>query len=112
MAEPNFRCQVVNAMVVTLRLIPNGTCINDVATDMADVMLSTAAELAPRSKRLRGAQGWCAIPVVKAGINAALQQREKVKRRLRGKTHNSILRKAVKMAIIAKIFGSFARLPF
>ena len=28
--------------------------------DMADVMLSIAAELAPRSKRPRGAQGWCA----------------------------------------------------
>ena len=52
MADPNLRCQVT-----VLPLIPDGTCISDVATDMADVMLSTAAELAPRSKRPRGAQG-------------------------------------------------------
>ena len=52
MADPNLRCQVT-----VLPSIPDGTCISDVATDMAGVMLSTAAELAPRSKRPRGAQG-------------------------------------------------------
>ena len=35
-ADPNLRCQVAKFR----------TCINDVATDMADVILSTAAELA------------------------------------------------------------------
>ena len=48
MADPNLRCQVANAMVAALPPIPDGTCISDVATDMADVMFSTAAELAPR----------------------------------------------------------------
>ena len=48
---------------------PDGTCsIGDIATDMADVMLSTAAKLAPRSKRPRGAQGWCAGPGVEAEV--------------------------------------------
>ena len=63
---------------------------------MADVMLSTA-------KRLRGAQGWYAGPGVEAEMNAALQQREETRRRLRAEPHDSNdsddsnLRKAVKM---------------
>ena len=44
MTDPNLRFQVANAMVDALPLIPDGTCISDIATDMADVMLSTAAE--------------------------------------------------------------------
>ena len=57
MTDPNLRYQVANAMVDALPPILDGTCIGDIATDMADVMLSTAAELVPRSKRPRGAQG-------------------------------------------------------
>ena len=57
MADPNLRRQVKNTIIVTLLAIPDGTCISDVATDMTDVMLSTAAEPAPPSKRPRGAQG-------------------------------------------------------
>ena len=71
MTDPNLRCQVANAMVDAPPPIPDGTCISDIATDMADVMLFTAAELVPRSKRPRGAQGWCAGPGVKAETNAA-----------------------------------------
>ena len=82
-------------MVDALPSIPDGTCISDIATDMADVMLSTAADLVPRSKRPRGAQGWCAGPGV---VNAAWQQREKARRHLRAEPHNSNLRKTVKMA--------------
>ena len=44
-------------MVARQQPIPDGTCIRDIVTDMADVMLSTAAELAPRSKRPHGEQG-------------------------------------------------------
>ena len=69
--DPNLRCQATNAMVDALPPIPDGTCIGDIATDMADVMLSTAAELVPRSKRPRGAQGWCAGLGVEAEMNAA-----------------------------------------
>ena len=76
---------------------------------MADVMLSTAAELAPRSKRPRGAQGWCTGPGVEAEMKAACQQREEARRHLRAEPHNSNLRKAVKMA--GKNFGRCARLP-
>ena len=76
MTDPNLRCQVANAMVDALPPIPDGTCIGDIATDMADVMLSTAAKVVPRSKRPRGAQGWCAGPGVEAEMNAAWQQRE------------------------------------
>ena len=65
---------------------------------MADVMLSTAAELVPRSKRPREAQGWCAGPGVEAEMNAAWQEREEVRRHLLAEPHNSNLRKAVKMA--------------
>ena len=71
MAGPNLRRQVVNAMVAALPLIPDGTCISDIATDIADVMLSTAAELALRSKRPRGAQGWRVGPGVEAEMNAS-----------------------------------------
>ena len=63
--------------------IPDGTCISDIATDMAEVMFSTAADLVPCSKRPRGAQGWCAGPGVEAEMNAAWQQREEVRRHLR-----------------------------
>ena len=76
MTDPNLRCQIANAMVDALPPIPDGTCISDIATDMADVMLSTAAELLPRSKHPRGAQGWCAGPGVEAEMNAAWQQRK------------------------------------
>ena len=55
MTHPNLRCQIANAMVDALPPLPDGSCISDIATDMADVMLSTAAELVPRSKRPRGA---------------------------------------------------------
>ena len=85
-------------MVDALPPIPDGTCISDIATDMADVMLSTAAELVPRSKRPRGAQSWCAGPGLEAEMNAAWQEREEAMRHLRAKPHSSNLRKAVKMA--------------
>ena len=98
MTDPNLRCQAANAMVVALPPIPDGTCISDIATDMADVMLSSAAELLPRSKRPRGAQGWCAGPGVEAEMNAAWQEREEARRHLRAEPHNSNLRKAVEMA--------------
>ena len=71
MADPSFRCQVTNAMVAALTLIPDGTCISNIATEMTDVMLSTATDLAPRSKRPRGAQAWFAGPGVEAEMNAA-----------------------------------------
>ena len=71
MTDPNLRFQVANAMVDALPPFPDGTLISDIATDMADVMLSNAAELVPRSKCPRGAQGWCAGPGVEAEMNAA-----------------------------------------
>ena len=98
MTDPNLPCQVANAMVDPLPPIPGGTCIGDIATDMADVMLSTATELAPCSKRPRGAQDWCAGPGVEAEMNATWQQREDARRDLRAEPRNSNLRKVVKMA--------------
>ena len=85
-------------MVDALPPIPDGTCISDIVTDIADVMLSTAAGLVPRSKRPRGAQGWCAGSGVEAETNAAWQEREEVTRHLRTEPHDNNLRKAVKMA--------------
>ena len=70
MTDPNFRCQVANAIVDALSPILVGTSISDIATDMVDVMLSTAGESVPRSKRPRGTQGWCAGPGVEAEMNA------------------------------------------
>ena len=70
-------------MADALPPILDGTCNSDIATDMAEVMLSTAADSVPRSKRQRGAQGWCAGPGVEAEMNAAWQQREEAKRHLR-----------------------------
>ena len=99
MTDLNLRCQVANAIVNALPPIPDGTCISDIATDMADVMLSTAAELVPHSKRPRGSQGWCAGPGVEAKMNAAWQEREEARRHLRAEPHNSNLRKFVKMAV-------------
>ena len=95
--DPNLQFQVANAMVDALPPIPDGTCISDIATDMAEVILSTTAELVPRSKRPRGAQGWCAGPGVEAEMNAAWPQREKARRHLRAEPHVSNLRKAAKM---------------
>ena len=40
MTDPNVRFQVANAMVDSLSPTLDGTCISDIATDMADVMLS------------------------------------------------------------------------
>ena len=85
-------------MVNALPPIPDGTCISNIATDMAEAMLSTAVDLIPRSKRPRGAQGWCAGPGVEAEMNAAWQQREEARRHLRAEPHNRNLRKTVKMA--------------
>ena len=42
MTDVNLRCQATNAMVDALPPIPDGNCISDIATDVADVMLSTA----------------------------------------------------------------------
>ena len=71
MADPNHRCQVANAMIAALLLIPDGTCISVIATDMAGDVLSKAAKLVSRSKRQRGAQGWCAGPGFEAEMNVA-----------------------------------------
>ena len=49
MTDPNLRCQVVKTMVAALPPIHHGTCIDDIATDMADVILSTTVELILRS---------------------------------------------------------------
>ena len=73
----------------------------------------------PRSKRPRGAQGWCAKPVVEADINAAWLQREEARRHLCAKRHNGNfrmfvmmvgkkLRKARKAAMLS-FFWSFVR---
>ena len=96
MNDPNLRCQVANATVAALK-VPDRTCISDVATYMADVMLSIAAELALRSKRPRGAQVWFTGPGVEDEMNAAWQQREEARRRLRAEPYNSHLRNIVKM---------------
>ena len=109
MADPKLRSQVANAMIAVLPPIPDGICISDIATDMVDVILSTAAELAPQSKRPSGAQGWCAGPGVEAEINAAWQHREEARRYLRAESHNSNLRKVVKMT--GKNSVGFVRLP-
>ena len=91
MTDSNLRSRVSNAMVAALLPIPDGTYISGIATDMVDVMLSTAAELVPRSKRPRGAQGRCAGPGVEAEMNAAWQQRDEARRHLRAEPHNSNL---------------------
>ena len=88
MADPDLRCQVANRKVAALPPIPNGNYISDIATDMADVIISTAAELAPRSKRPRGAQARCAGPAGEAEMNEAWQQREGARRRPREEPHN------------------------
>ena len=82
-------------MFPALRPLPDGTCISDIATDMADVVLSIAAELLPRDKRSREAKGRCAGPGAAAEVSAAWQQREKARRHLHAEPHNSNLRKAV-----------------
>ena len=87
MTDPNLRCQVANATVDALPPTPDGSCIGDIAADMTDVMLSTAAELVPRSKCPRGAQSWCAGPGVEAEINEAWQQRENARRHLPSEPH-------------------------
>ena len=87
-----------NAIFAAFSLIPDGACISDIVTNVADVTLSTAAELAPRSKRPRGTQGWCTGPGLEAEMNAAWQHKEEVRRHLRAQPHNSNLQKAVKMA--------------
>ena len=76
-------------------MIPDGTCISDIATDMADVMLSIEPEMVPRSKRPRKAQGWCAESGVEADMNAAWQKREEARRRLCAESHDGSLRKLV-----------------
>ena len=85
-------------MDAALPPIPERTYISDTATDMADVMFSTLAELAPRPKRLRGAQGRCTGPGVEAEKNSARQQREEARRCLRAEPHSNNLRKAIKVA--------------
>ena len=121
MPDPNLRCQVANAMVDALPPIPDGTCISDIATDMADVMLSTAAEMVPLSKRPRGAQGWCAGPGLETKMNAVWQQREEARRNPRAEPNDSNLRKTVKMAgknlwkvrkaVVLSFFWDFVRKP-
>ena len=66
---------------------------------MVDLMLSISAEMAPRSKRPRGTQGWCADYGAQADINAAWQQREEARKSLLASPNHDRLRKAVKMAV-------------
>ena len=98
MTDSNLRCQVANAMVNALPPIPDDTCISDIATDMVNVVLSSAAESVPRFKRQRRAQGWRAGPGMEDEMNAAWQESEEVRRHLCAEPHSSNLRKVVKMA--------------
>ena len=91
MTDPNLQCQVSNAIVAAFPPILDGTCIIDIATVIADVMLSTAAELVPRSKRPHGAQGSCVGPGVEAEMNVAWQKRKEARTHLRAERHNSNL---------------------
>ena len=80
---------------------------------MADVMLSTAAELATCSKLSRGAQDLYVDPGVEAEINATWQQKEDVKTCLRPEPNNGDLRKVVKKAIkILRIIHKVVVLSF
>lgn len=56
-------------MAATLPPFPGDTCISDTATNMTDVPLSTAAEVATRLKDLRGAQVSCASIGVETDMN-------------------------------------------
>ena len=111
MVDPNLRCQVASAMVAVLPPIPDDTYISDIATDVAEVMLSTAAELAPRSKHPRRAQGWCAGPGIETEMNAAWQLGEEVRRRLRPEPHNTNKPSKAREDGRPKVIGRFARLP-
>ena len=95
-------------MSAALSPIPNGTCISDISADMRDLMLSISVGIAPRSKRPRGPQGWCADPDMQAGMNAAWQQREEARKSLRACPKNDLLPKAMKKA--GKNLGKVARL--
>ena len=97
MADPDLLRQVASVMNAALSTIPNGTCISDIAADMIDLMLFISEEIAPRSKRPRGPQGWCADPCVKAEINAAWQHRKEARHSLRASPNND-LRQAAKKA--------------
>jgi hypothetical protein len=112
MTDPNLLLfRVWNAMVDAQPPFPDGTCISDIATDRADVMLFTAAKLDPCVKRPREAQGWCAGSRGESELNAAIQQREETRRHLlRAEPHYSNLRRAVTMYEY-KTFRSSGRLP-
>ena len=83
MADPNLRCQVAHAMVATVLLIPDCTCISNIANDTADTMLP----LRPNWHRALCARvehrGGNAGLGVEAEMNAAWQQREETRRPLR-----------------------------
>ena len=85
-------------MVAALPPTPDGTCVRDIATDMADVMLSTVAELAPGSKRRRGAPGQCAGHGVEAEISAAKHKERRREGACDAECHNTNLPKVVKIA--------------
>ena len=68
--DPNFRRQVANARITALTPIYDDTWTSDIANDIADVMLPTAAELAPRPKHPRVAQDWCAGSGVETEMSA------------------------------------------
>ena len=67
-------------MCAALHKIPGGTSISDIARDAVGVVLSTAVDLAPRSKLLHRAKGWCADPGGAAGMEGAWQQKEERRR--------------------------------
>ena len=91
MTDLNLRYQVANAMSAALQPILDGTCLIDIATDMAYVLLSAAVELALRSKRTRKAKVWCAGSGVEAEMNESWQRREEARRNLRAEPHISNL---------------------
>ena len=59
-------------MTAALPPVSDSTYINEITIDMADVMVSSASELAPRSKRPCGAHGWCADPDVETEIKLSM----------------------------------------
>ena len=111
MTDPNLRCQVAKAMVAALPPLLDSTCISDIATDMAGVMISTAAELVLLSKHPREAQGYCAGPDVEAEMNAAWQHIEEARRYLRVQNFTTaIFERPCRW--LERILERCARLPF
>ena len=96
MANPELRAMTAQA-ASPLNPLPTDATATAMAADLSTMLISAAANTAPRERKQHGSHGWCASAEAKAEIHTAWMARESARRASMSAPTDANLRKALKM---------------